>query len=107
MCILNDSTRNLIDKEQLEHFRPCAVLINASRGGVVNESALYEALKAGKIFAAACDTHQTEPPTSDNPLFSLDNYVGTPHIGACTEEAMQRVGLSVVQETLRHLGVLC
>ena len=102
---LTDSTRNLIAGDTFACFRKGAVLVNAARGGIVNEEDLYTALKSGKLRAAACDAFVNEPPTSANTrLFELDNFIGTPHIGACAEEALYRMGMEVVQEVLNVLG---
>ena len=102
---LTDSTRNLIAGDTFDCFRKGAILVNAARGGIVNEQDLYHALKAGKLRAAACDAFVNEPPTSTNTnLFELDNFIGTPHIGACAEEALYRMGMEVVQEVINVLG---
>ena len=70
----------------------------------MNEQDLYDALKAGKLRAAACDAFVAEPPTRRNTnLFELHNFIGTPHIGACAEEALYRMGDEVVREVLRVL----
>ena len=95
------ATENLIDRPQLQQMKPTAVLINTARGGVVNEEALYQALTAGEIAAAACDVFETEPPTRENPLVGLANFVATPHIGANTDEALRRVGMAVVEQIFR------
>lgn len=100
---LTDGTRNLFSKKQLSHCKKTAILVNASRGGIVNEEDLYQALKDGTIYGAAIDTFADEPLMADNRLLSLDNCVGTPHIGACTEEAMLRMGMTVVEDILRVL----
>ena len=97
---LTDATRNMIAKEELAMCKPTAVLINTSRGGTVNETDLYEALKNGTIQAAASDVFIEEPPSKDHPLLGLENFVPTPHIGASTEEAMLRMGMTVVEEVL-------
>lgn len=91
------ATENLIDLPRLRMMQPHAVLINTARGGVVNEQALYQALTEGIIAAAACDVFETEPPTRENPLVGLANFVATPHIGANTNEALRRVGMAVVE----------
>lgn len=81
---LTPSTKDLIAGDVFDCFKPGAVLINAARGGIVNEEDLYTALKAGKLRAAACDAFVQEPPTRENTrLYELDNFIGTPHIGAC------------------------
>lgn len=101
---LTPETKDLISGNVFDCFRQNAILINAARGGIVNEDALYQALKAGKLRAAACDAFVEEPPTQYNTrLYELENFIGTPHIGACTEEALERVGMEVVQDVIRVL----
>ena len=95
---LSDSTAHMINRERLALCKPTAVLVNASRGGVVDEQALYEALREGKLAAAACDVWESEPPTRDNPLVGLPNVLATPHLGANTDEALRRVGVKMVEE---------
>ena len=95
---LSDSTANMINGERLALCKPTAVLVNASRGGVVDEAALYHALKEGHLAAAACDVWLSEPPTLDNPLVGLPNVLATPHLGANTDEALERVGVRMVEE---------
>ncbi len=81
-CPLTDETRGLIDARRLALMKPKAILVNTSRGPVVDETALIEALKNGTIAAAALDVLVEEPPPADHPLFALDNVVLTPHIAA-------------------------
>jgi len=81
---LNDSTRHLIGERELNLMKPTAVLVNTSRGPVVNERDLYRALKDRRIFAAGLDVFDTEPIRSDNPLLELDNVVLLPHIGSAS-----------------------
>lgn len=95
---LTDSTANMINAERLALCKPTAVLVNASRGGVVDETALYNALKAGHLAAAACDVWASEPPMLDNPLVGLPNVLATPHLGANTDEALRRVGVKMVED---------
>jgi len=101
---LVDSTKNLISGKMFDCFKPSAILINTSRGGIVNEEDLFDALAAKKIRAAACDVFLQEPPTSENKLLTLSNFCATPHIGGSTEEALYRTGMEVVQETLNVLN---
>lgn len=102
---LTPSTKDLIAGQVFDRFRPNSILVNAARGGIVNESDLYEALKSGKLRAAACDAFVNEPPTEENTnLYELPNFVGTPHIGAATEEALERMGMEVVQEVISVLN---
>jgi phosphoglycerate dehydrogenase-like enzyme len=81
---LNDSTRHLIGKEELESMKPHAILVNTSRGPVIDEVALHAHLAAGKIFGAGLDVFDQEPPPSNNPLFRLDNVVLTAHFAGPT-----------------------
>lgn len=102
---LTPQTKDLIAGDTFNCFKKGAVLVNAARGGIVNEHDLYEALKAGKLRCAACDAFVTEPPTKENTnLYELDNFIGTPHIGACAEEALERMGDEVVREVLDILN---
>lgn len=100
---LNDSTRNLVDRELLSKVKPGAMLINTARGGIVDEQALYDALVSGKLAAAASDVFVQEPPTLENPLVSLPNFLATPHIGSNTDEALDRVSNRTVDQILKVL----
>lgn len=101
---LNDSTRNLISGDIFDCFKPTAVLINAARGGIVNEDDLYNALAEGKLYAAACDAFEQEPPKPETcRLLELDNFLASPHIGGSTEESLERTGFETVQEVIRVL----
>lgn len=102
---LTPDTKDLISGAVFDCFRPGAILINAARGGIVNEADLYQALKAHKLRAAACDAFVNEPPTRQNTnLYELDNFIGTPHIGACAEEALWRMGQDTVTEIINVLS---
>ncbi|MGQ0560421.1 MAG: phosphoglycerate dehydrogenase [Gemmatimonadota bacterium] len=94
---LTDATANLIGKKQLALMKPSAVIVNAARGGVINEQALYEALKQGQLAGAAIDVFEREPLPADDPLRSLPAVVLTPHLGAATAEAQQNVALEITQ----------
>ena len=100
---LTEETRGLVGKKALSCAKPTTIVVNTARGGVVNEDALYEALKNGTIFAAASDVFVEEPAAPDNKLFSLDNFIGSLHVGATTEEALLRVGDDVVEDVLAVL----
>ncbi len=80
-------TRNLIDQRELELMKPNAILINAARGGLINEAALVTALNAGQIAGAGLDVFEQEPPPKDHPLLFMDNVVAVPHIAAGTRDA--------------------
>ncbi|MBW1700146.1 MAG: phosphoglycerate dehydrogenase [Deltaproteobacteria bacterium] len=84
---LTAETRNLMGKEQFAFMKPSAFLVNTARGGIVDEAALYEALKSEKIAGAAFDVLEQEPP-KDRKLLGLDNFIVTPHIAAFTAEAI-------------------
>ncbi|GAO37199.1 glycerate dehydrogenase [Sulfuricella sp. T08] len=88
---LTDATRNLIGADEIRRMKPSSLLINAARGGVVDENALAEALRVGRIAGAGCDVLSVEPPCAGNPLLDLDlpNLIVTPHIAWASCEAMQ------------------
>ena len=89
-------TIGLIGDAELHRVRPHLVIVNAARGGIVDEGALYAALKEGRVGAAGLDVFAKEPCT-DSPLFELENVVATPHLGASTDEAQEKAGLSVAR----------
>ena len=82
----------LIGARELKLMKPTAVLVNTSRGGIVDESALADALKANRIRAAGIDVFEAEPPAPDHPLFGLDNVLLSPHIAGLTAEGSARLG---------------
>ncbi|MEC8135653.1 MAG: 2-hydroxyacid dehydrogenase [Pseudomonadota bacterium] len=84
---LNDTTRHLIDAEELSLMKESAILVNTARGPVINEAALYDALVEGKILAAGLDVFDQEPPQPDNPLFKLDNVILSAHLAGPTFES--------------------
>jgi D-3-phosphoglycerate dehydrogenase len=89
----------MISTKQLEIMKPTAFLVNCARGGIIDEEALYEALKTGKIAGAALDVFSVEPAIK-NKLFELDNLYVSPHIAASTKEAQRRAG-QVTAEQVR------
>ncbi len=89
-------TAGLIGDDQLHQVKPSLVLVNAARGGIVDEAALYAALKEGRVAAAGIDVFAMEPCT-DSPLFELENVVATPHLGASTDEAQEKAGVAVAR----------
>jgi D-3-phosphoglycerate dehydrogenase len=92
-------TAGLIDSAALAKMKSTAFVINAARGGVLDEGALFDALKSGAIAGAGLDVYATEPCT-DSPLFALDNVVATPHLGASTEEAQEKAGVAVAESVV-------
>lgn len=97
-CPLNVATRGLIGAAELAVMKPGAVLVNTARGGVVDEVALAEALRAGRIGGAATDVLSTEPPRDGNPLLAPDipNLIVTPHVAWASREAMQALADQVI-----------
>lgn len=89
---LTDETRNLISHDELRLMKSTAVLVNTSRGPVVNEQALYESLARREIFAAGLDVFEIEPTSKTNPLLTLDNAILLPHIGSATTSTRSRMG---------------
>jgi D-3-phosphoglycerate dehydrogenase len=89
-------TVGLIGDDEFAIARPSLVLVNAARGGIVDEKSLYDALKTGRIAAAGLDVFSQEPCT-DSPLFELENVVATPHLGASTDEAQEKAGIAVAR----------
>jgi D-3-phosphoglycerate dehydrogenase / 2-oxoglutarate reductase len=92
---LTEQTAGLLGAAQLALLKPTAVLVNAARGGVVDEEALYGALVAKRLAGAALDVFSTEPLPADHPLRTLDQVVLTPHLGAATAEAQQNVAVEI------------
>jgi D-3-phosphoglycerate dehydrogenase len=95
-------TAGMVDRRALEKMKPTAYLINVARGGIVDEMALYTALKEGTIAGAALDVFEAEP-TTNSPLFALRNVVVTPHLGASTAEAQDRAGVTAAEQVASAL----
>ncbi|HEY3558143.1 MAG TPA: phosphoglycerate dehydrogenase [Kribbella sp.] len=89
-------TIGLIGDEQLHKVKPEVIIVNAARGGIVDEQALYSALKEGRVAGAGLDVFASEPCT-DSPLFEFENVVVTPHLGASTDEAQEKAGIAVAK----------
>ncbi len=96
-------TVNLIGEEALRKVKPSVRIINAARGGVLDETALYNAIKEGRVAGAGLDVFAKEPCT-DSPLFELDQVVATPHLGASTDEAQERAGIAVAVSVRKALA---
>lgn len=99
-CPLTDSNRHMVSAERLSQMKPTAFLINTSRGPLVDEQALAEALNAGRIAGAGLDVLSVEPPPADHPLLTAKNCYVTPHNAWCTKAARQRL-LDEVVENIR------
>jgi D-3-phosphoglycerate dehydrogenase len=102
-CPLTKETYHLINEDKIRLMRKRPYIINTARGAIIDEKALYKALKEGWIAGAALDVFEIEPPPENNPLFELDNVVLTPHIAWYTEEALRRLEMSAVEEAIRIL----
>jgi D-3-phosphoglycerate dehydrogenase len=101
---LTDDTRDIVGARELAAIKPGAIVVNVSRGGIVNEPALYDALKSGHLFGAGLDVWtEREPPATDHPLLTLPNVVATPHAAGGTVETQIRSSLRVAQELLKIL----
>ncbi|MDO5369651.1 phosphoglycerate dehydrogenase [Paracoccus sp. (in: a-proteobacteria)] len=99
---LTDKTRNILSAENLSRTKKGVRIINAARGGLIDEAALAELLKSGHVAGAALDVFATEPAT-ESPLFGLPNVVVTPHLGASTTEAQENVALQVAEQMADYL----
>lgn len=96
-CPLTEATRQLVNTQRLALMKPSALLINTGRGGLIDETALYNALRTRQIAGAGLDVLNKEPPDADNPLLNLNNCVITPHIAWATSRARQRLLDTVVE----------
>jgi D-3-phosphoglycerate dehydrogenase / 2-oxoglutarate reductase len=94
---LTPETKHLINAERIAKMKRGVRIVNCARGGLIDEQALYDALKSGQVAAAALDVYETEPPPVDYPLRSLPNIVFTPHLGASTAEAQESVGIEIAE----------
>ncbi|MER0126334.1 glyoxylate/hydroxypyruvate reductase GhrB [Franconibacter daqui] len=107
VCIvlpLTEETHHLINAEKIALMKPSAILINAGRGPVVDEPALIDALKAGKIHAAGLDVFEQEPLPADSPLLSMPNVVALPHIGSATHETRYNMAACAVDNLIDALN---
>lgn len=99
---LTSETKGLINAERIAMMKDGVRIINAARGGIIDEKALYEAIKSGKVAGVALDVFEKEPPEG-SPLLELDNVVCTPHLGAATEEAQENVAIAVSEQIVDYL----
>jgi D-3-phosphoglycerate dehydrogenase / 2-oxoglutarate reductase len=101
---LTPQTRGLLSRAQLEATKPGAFVLNVARGGIVDERALADALGSGQLAGAAVDVYSAEPMAPDNPLRDAPNVVLTPHLGASTSEAQDRVGMEMAEQVQMALA---
>jgi D-3-phosphoglycerate dehydrogenase len=102
-CPLTHETKRMVGERELSLMKPSAYFINAARGGIVDEEALYRLLRDARIAGAALDAMEDEPPRRDHLLFQLDNVIFTPHLGALTAEARKRGERGAAEEVVRVL----
>ncbi|MDQ2634270.1 MAG: dehydrogenase [Pseudomonadota bacterium] len=103
-CPLTLETAGLMSGERIARMKQGALLVNVSRGPVVDDAALIDALSAGRIGGAALDVFVTEPLPPDHPYLAFDNVIVTPHVAGITEESMMRMGIGAAEETIRVLS---
>jgi glyoxylate reductase len=101
---LSDETRSLIDADRLAKMKPTAILVNTSRGPVVDSGALYDALRAGRLGGAALDVIDPEPPPADHPLLSLENCLVTSHIASASRETRARMARLAAENIIAVLS---
>jgi D-3-phosphoglycerate dehydrogenase len=102
-CPKTPETIGLFNAARIGHMKRTAFLVNTARGGIVDEKALYDALKGNKIAGAALDVFVDEPTPADNPLLTLPNFIAAPHVAGVTKEAVDRMGLVAVQNIISVL----
>lgn len=100
---LTDDTRGLVGRAAFEKMKKGVRVINCARGGIVDEEALADAIRSGKVAGAALDVFVEEPPPADHPLLKLDNVIVTPHLGAATEEAQVQVAVDIAHQVSEFL----
>ena len=104
-CLLTPETYHLVDRRCFEVCAPGLILLNTARGGLVDERALYEALVSGRLAAAGLDVFEKQPPSADDPLLSLENFLAGMHVAGSTHEALERTGKAVVDAVFAALGI--
>src|SRR5881394_1102832 len=100
---LTNETRGIVGREAFAKMKKGARIINCARGGLIDEQALYEAIKSGIVAGAALDVFEQEPPPADHPLLQLDEVIVTPHLGASTTEAQEGVAFTVAEQVRDYL----
>lgn len=100
---LTAETRHLMNREAFALMKPGAILVNTSRGGVIDDHALAEAVRSGRLAGAGIDVTEPEPPAPDNPLLALEQVLITPHIAAHTEDSMRRMAVTAAEQVLMAL----
>jgi D-3-phosphoglycerate dehydrogenase len=101
---LTEQTKNMVGAAQLASMKQGALLVNCARGGLVDEHALADSLKSKHLGGAALDVFEIEPPAADHPLFSCENFIGTPHLAGSTEDAQEKVAVIVCESMVEFLS---
>jgi D-3-phosphoglycerate dehydrogenase len=99
----NEATNNMINAAAIAKMKKGVRIINCARGGLVDEAALAEALRSGRLRGAALDAFRQEPPAADNPLLKLENVICTPHTGAHADSATNAMGWGALRDCLAVL----
>lgn len=102
-CPLTGKTRGLVGKRELALLKPGSIVVNTSRGPVIDEAALIAALRSGHLGGAGLDTFEQEPPARDNPLFHMDNVICTPHIAVATTDASFQMGTIAAHNIVSYM----
>lgn len=100
---MTDQTRSMLNRDAFARMKKGVRLLNCARGGIIHESDLIEAIRAGQVAGAALDVYETEPLAKDSPLRALPEIIMTPHLGASTEEAQENVGIEVAESITDYL----
>ena len=104
-CLLKEDTHHMIDRDVLHAANPHLILVNTARGGLIDEGDLYDALVEKRIAAAGLDVFEEQPPSIENPLLRLDNFLAGMHVAGSTKEALERTGHAVVDSVFAALGI--
>lgn len=101
---LSDETRHLVDDDAIASMKRGVLLVNCARGGIFDEAAILRGLESGQVGGVALDVFEEEPPRADHPLFKRDDVVVTPHLGANTEEALERVASEIADQVVAYFA---
>ncbi len=102
---MTKDTRGLVGREAFAKMKDGVLIVNAARGGIVDEAALLEAIESGKVAGAALDVFEQEPPPPDHPLLQREEVIGTPHLGAATAQAQLNVAIAVAEQVRDYLTI--
>lgn len=102
-CPLTPETTGLLSRERIGRMKPGAIVVNVSRGPVVDEAGLIDALQSGRLGGAALDVFSTQPLPGDHPFMRMDNVIVTPHMAGITDDSMMRMGVGAASEAIRVL----